>query len=235
MKTITYFFIAIVTLTIIGFPSGEATAQHNEVTKEELWDLLNRNPVVVTRQQAEVTGTPYLFDDFSTGKVTLLNGRETEELSMNYNIHENRIEYSDGSTLFAIPFDGMQEFTFSLPGEIMTFKKGYSTRGLNEDEFVLVLSEGNATALFKYEKNLQQAMASYGTAVRQDEYIDNQTLYIHTDDETSRIRRINERNLLRALDSHRDEMRQFLNSNAIDLTSPNDLKRFFDHYNRISG
>jgi hypothetical protein len=232
MKTITSLLVI---LAGIFLCIETSSAQNNEVTKEEIRDILRGNPVIVARQQAEVTGTPYLLESFTSGKVTLLNGRETEELSMNYNIHENRIEYSDGTALLAIPADGMQQFTFSMPGNVMTFKKGFSTRGLNENDFVMVLSEGTVTALFKYEKNLQQAMASYGTAVRQDEYIDSSTLFIHTDGETDRIRRVNERNLLRAIPSHEDEMRQFLNSNNLDLASPGDLKRFFDHYNRISG
>lgn len=225
--------IFLFTIVLIGV--NTADAQVNEVTKEEIQDILRGSPVIVTRQKVEVTGSPYLYENFRSGKVTLLNGRETEELSMNYNIYENRIEYSDGNTILVIPAQGMQQFSFISSGETTRFKKGFSSNGLEENEFVMVLSEGNATALYKFEKNYQEAMASYGTAIQKDEYIDNSRLYIHSNGETNRIRRINERNLIRSLDSHRDAMREYLSGRNADLSTPDELKRFFDHYNQISG
>lgn len=215
--------------------SNQVRAQTTKVTQEEMMDMMENRSIIVVQRETETIGSPYLYEGFRTGRVTLHNGRQTEELSMNFNIYENRVEYADGSTILAIPSDGIEEFTFTSNGESLTFKKGFSAGGLDPDEFVMVLSEGDVTALYKYEKNFQEAVATYGTAVQRDEYIDNTRFYIHTNGETDRMRRVNERNLIRALNSHQDEMRSFFESQNLNPDSPQDLRRFFNHYNQLAG
>ena len=230
-----YASILFITIAIVTLSSTTAFSQTEDVTREEIRNLLEGSEsVIIVEQQTETIGSPYLYEDFRTGRVTLQNGRQTEEISMNYNIYENRVEYLSNSTILAIPSQGIQEFTFTSQGQTATFKKGFSSRGLDPDEFVLVLSEGDVTALYKYEKNFQEAVATYGTAVQRDEYIDNTRFYVHTNGETERIRRLNERNLIRALNSHQDEMREFIDSQNLDLESPRDLRRFFNHYNQLA-
>jgi hypothetical protein len=220
----------------IALSYTNAYSQTEDVTREEIRNLLEGSEsVVIVEQQTETIGSPYLYENFQNGRVVLQNGRQTEEISMNYNIYENRIEYISGSTILAIPSQGIREFTFTSQGETATFKKGFSSRGLDPEEFVLVLSEGDVTALYKYEKNFQEAVATYGTAVQRDEYIDNTRFFIHKNGETDRIRRINERNLIRSLNSHQDEMREYIESQNLDLETPRDLKRFFNHYNQLAG
>lgn len=227
--------VVLLIVTGMALSGAQAVAQTTEVTQEEIRDMMENRTVLVVQRETETIGSPYLYEGFRTGKITLHNGRQTEELSMNFNIYENRVEYADGSTILAIPSDGIEEFTFTSNGESLTFKKGFSAGGLDPDEFVLVLSEGDVTALYKYEKNFQEAVATYGTAVQRDEYIDNTRLYIHTNGETDRMRRVNERNLIRTLNSHQDEMRSYFESQNLNVDSPRDLRRFFNHYNQLAG
>ncbi|WP_146198603.1 hypothetical protein [Rhodohalobacter mucosus] len=232
MKKITAILLIVSGIVLYG---SSVHAQTTDVTQEEIQEMMENRSLIVVQQETETIGSPYLYEGFRTGRVTLHNGRQTEELSMNFNIYENRVEYADNSTILAIPSEGIQQFTFTSNGESLTFKKGFSASGLDPDEFVLVLSEGDVTALYKYEKNFQEAVATYGTAVQRDEYIDNTRFYTHSNGETDRMRRVNERNLIRALNSHQDEMRSFFESQNLNPDSPQDLRRFFNHYNQLAG
>jgi hypothetical protein len=222
-----------VLLIAVSAPFSILHAQQSEVTVEELRDITRGSAVTVQRQHTDVAGSPYLFDSFVDGYVTLSNGLVTEKLTMNYNIYENRIEYSDGNSILAIENHRMKNFIFERNGDREIFKRGFDARGLERDEFVRLLSEGKVTAFLKYETSFQE-IPSYGQATRRSEFITNKRLYVKKDGETDRIRRLSERNVVRSLDTHRDEMREFARQGNLDLENADDLRKFFAHYNKIA-
>lgn len=211
--------------------STEVSAQ-TEITKEDIQDIVQRHVVVETRT-TEIIGSPYFHDAFTTGYVTLFNNDKTETLTMNYNIYENRIEYSDGNTILAIDGNQIKEFIFNHNGTNQTFRKGYSARGLDANEFVQVMVDGPAKLLVKNEVSYLQDVSSYGTATQRDEYVSNTRVYVHIDGETDRIRRLRERSVLRSFDSHREQLEQYTNENNLDLSELEHVKRLFDYYNSL--
>lgn len=224
----------ILLILLISLPSlmvVDALAQI-EITKEDMKDIIQRNVVLETRA-VDVKGSPYFHESFRDGIVTLFNNSRTETLSMNYNIYENRIEYSDGNTILAINGNQIKEFTFTDSGINQTFRKGFSAGGLDENEFVHVMVDGDAKLLIKNEVSYQQDVSSYGVATQQDEYISNQRIYFHIDGETDRVRRMRERNVLRSFNQHRDQLEKYTNQNRIDLSELNDVKRLFEYYNSL--
>ncbi|TVR19129.1 MAG: hypothetical protein EA391_01380 [Balneolaceae bacterium] len=212
------------------FLPGISNAQ-SEITKEDLRDM-SRNVIPVTRS-TETIGTPYLFDDFQTGIVTLNDGNVTEALSMNFNVHENRVEYADGQAILAFLGDEITSFEIYDGPNLMRFQKGFEARGLEKDEFVQVLSDGPAVGLLKHEVNFQQDVAMYGSATQRDEYVSNMRLYIYEDGNVERIRRLSERRITRAMDADRNELRNFISENNLDLENPYHLRQLFEFYNQI--
>jgi hypothetical protein len=117
--------------------------------------------------------------------------------------------------------------------ESYRFEKGFDSRGLDQDDFVLILSEGPAKGLLKFETSFQQAMASYGTATQQDEYIQDKTLYVHREGNTERVRRLRARNILRELDSHHNELENYISRNDLNLENTDHLMDLFRYYNSL--
>lgn len=227
------FFKTLLILLILlpSFAVVDAFAQI-EITKEDIKDIIQRNVVLETRS-VDVKGSPYFHDSFKDGVVTLFNNSKTETLSMNFNVYENRIEYSDGNTILAIDGSQIKEFTFTENGATQTFRKGFSASGLDETEFVHVMVDGNAKLLIKNEVSYQQDISSYGVATQQDEYISNQRIYFHINGETDRVRRMRERSVLRSFDQHRDRLEAYTDQNGLDLSELNDVKRLFEYYNSL--
>lgn len=225
--------IAVLTIifltTIFIFPQ-DIQAQ-TEISKEDLIDM-TRNVIPVTRS-TETIGTPYLYEEFKDGVVTLKDGNITESLSMNFNVYENRVEYADGRSILAFNGDEISSFEIQDGPDKVIFKKGFEANGLKQDEFVQVLSEGPAIGLLKHEVSFQQNVPTYGSAVQRDEYITNQRLFIYENGETERIRRMNERGITRSLDADREELRNFISENNLDVTRALDLQLLFEFYNQI--
>jgi hypothetical protein len=218
--------ILLITPTLI-FAQSE-----REVTTEDFRNMVD-GKTVHQHRAIETEGTPYLQESFLDGTIVLLNGRKSENLSMKFNLHENSIEFINDESIFIIDGNKIKEFTIRDSDETLTFKKGYSARGLNPEDFVQVLVEGKATVLINHDVSLQSNVATFGTATQKDVYVSNETLYIIKDGESERIRRIRERNILRSFDNHRNEMQNYTKENNLDLSNPKDIKKLFEHYNDL--
>jgi len=231
---VTLFISSLIVFSMLLFASANAQERdESRISVEQLRDLQRGSAVTVHRIETNVTGSPYLHDRFVDGFVKLRNGLLTEKLTMNYNILENRVEYSDGETIRAIEDHRIDEFSFEMGDRSILFRRGFTANGLEPLDFVRVLAEGNVTALLKYESSFRE-IPSYGQATRQAEFTQNQQLYIHRNGDTERVRRLSTRRVVNSLDSHRDEMRDFISQHNLDLSSGDDLERFFNHYNAIS-
>ncbi len=193
---------------------------------------MSRNVIPETRT-TETIGTPYLLDDFQNGVVTLQDGNVTETLTMNFNVYENRVEYADGQSILAFLGDEITSFEIFDGPNILTFKKGFEARGLEKHEFVQVLSEGPSLGLLKHDITFQQNVPTYGSATQRDEFITNMRLFFYENGETERIRRISERGISGSLNANRNELRNFITDNNLDLDNPYDLRQLFEFYNQI--
>lgn len=209
-----------------------AQSSVNEISQEELRGYLGRN-IVPTNRSVETIGSPYLYEEFSRGILTLDNERETEPLLINFNAYQNRIEFQDGGDIIAVPGDRVRNFTFMTDDKQIHFEKGYSARGLDENEFVQVMSEGAITFLRKYEVSFQENIASYGNATQKDEYISNERFYVVVNGEIDRIRRLNERTITRIPDSYKSEMEAFKSEFKPDLSTAEGVAHYFNHYNQL--
>ena len=218
-------------VTLILLP-GKADAQ-SEITVETLRELSEGRSLVRAIREVETTGTPYLFEDFKQGHITLSNGVNSETVMMNYNVHKERVEVIQGEFALSIISDRLAGFEFTDMESRYLFRNGYESRRLSPDEFVRVLAEGEITALLRYSVNLQQDVPSYGVATQRDRYTQSQRLFIKKDGEIERVRRINERSILRSLDDFEDEMRDFVQREQLDFDNPDHLERFFRHYNGL--
>jgi len=219
--------ISLLTSTVIF-----AQTSQEEITSEDLRNLV-RHDVIEGVQTTEVIGSPYLFNNFEEGVITLVDGKNTANLQLNFNIYENRVEFSDAGSIIAVDNKMVDRFAFNNTDNGMEFAKGYNSRRLDNTDFVQVLVDGQVQLLKKYEVSFQENIATYGTATQKDEYISNERYYIHEDGETNHLRNLSERQVLRALNDQRDELETYIGENDIDTTNLEHLAKLIQHYNEI--
>lgn len=219
-------------VTLLSSAAIHAQTSQEKLTTEDLRDIVRFN-VIQEAQSTEVIGSPYLFEDFEEGSITLADGKNTANLQLNFNIYENRVEFADAGSIIAVDNNMVDKFVFKSSSNEMTFAKGFDSRRLDNTDFVQVLVDGPVKLLKKYEVSFQENVATYGTATQKDEYISDERFFIHEDGETNRLRNLSERQVLKTLNNHQDEMESFINENNIDTENTEHLARLILHYNEI--
>lgn len=215
----------LITIPVIG--------QGSDNISDEDFENLLQGSVIPLRDYTETEGSPYFNQSFQSGSITFSSGSTRDDVSFKYNTYEDRLEISFQNRVFAISADQIDRFHINMDGKQYEFQKGFDSRGLDREDFVLILSDGPVKGLLKLDTSFQQAMASYGTATQQDEYISDKTLYVHREGDTERVRRLRVRNVLRELDSHQDELENYINRNDLNLENTDHLVDLFDYYNRL--
>src|SRR6056297_2881467 len=145
-------------ITLLSSSVIFAQTSQEEITSEDLRNLV-RHDVIEGVQTTEVIGSPYLFEDFEVGTITLVDGKNTANLQLNFNIYENRVEFSEAGSIIAVDNKMVDRFAFNSTGNVMEFAKGYNSRRLNNTDFVQVLVDGPVQLLKKYEVSFQENIA----------------------------------------------------------------------------
>jgi len=229
-------FAALVTLTfvfIIFTVQADAQDSTTNLTVEDIRDMA-RTSTVRAHQAVETRGTPYFNEEFSDGAVTFKNGQTTNVLPLRYNAYEGQVQFRDGNNIYAIESNTVEEFELYTSDGIIRFTKGYDARRLSEDEFVAVLSEGDAKFMVKYSVNYHENVSGYGQATQVEEYVQSENFYVKIGDgNVNRIRSLNERRIIRSFPSHRDEIEEYAEENNIQFDNIQHVARLFNYYNSL--
>lgn len=229
-------FIALTALTfalIFGISSIYAQDATTSITVEEMRNM-TRTTNVPVHQAVETKGSPFFNDEFADGSVTFKNGLTTNVLPLRYNAYEGTVQFRDGDNILAINSITIDEFELYAADGIIRFAKGYDARRLSEDEFVAVLADGDAKFMVKYSVNYHENVSGYGRATQVEEYVPSENYYVKFGDgEVDRLRRLNQRRVMRTFPSHTDQLEEYANQNNIQFDNVQDVARLFNHYNSL--
>lgn len=229
MKTVRKLLTSFILLILI-LPSF--VAAQDRIDENDIKDMVLRN-VIPTIQKTEVSGTPYVSEDFTNGSFELYSGSFASGLNMNYNIYEQRIEYISGSETYAIDPANIKQFTLRIDGIDHSFKRGFESKRLAGDQFVEVAAEGPLTFLIKYEVSFNENVSSsYGSATRQVSYSKNERYYFKYGDEVSSIRKLNKRRVMNYFDGNKI-VENFIDQNNLDMSDPDDVAKAIQKYNEL--
>lgn len=205
-----------------------------QMTSEQIRDLTNRSKVIVTEQTSETIGSPFFNDEFIEGSITLQNEQTTNVLPLRYNAYENTLQFQRNNNLYAMDSQTIKEFELYLEDGLIRFVKGYNARRLAEDEFVALLSDGEAKFMVKYSVNFHGNVSGYSQATQVEEYVLAKNFYVKFgDNDVGRIRSLNERRVMRTFPSHREELEEYASQNNIQFDNVQHVARLFNYYNSL--
>ncbi len=230
-------FTSIIALTLLlAFNPDNALSQvqnEAEISPTQMRNLLDANQVPLHRA-TNVEGSPFLLEEFFEGVVKLKNGHTTRPMQIRYNTHTQSVDFMSGNLAFNVTGDQIVSFTFSDGSHNYKFEKGYDARGISEDDFVEIAVQGEATFIVRHSTNFFEDAASYGQATQEDRYVTSEVFYLKVgDDDLNRIRRPNERRVLRNFDRFDNELEQFVDQNNLDLSVREDVVRLVRYYNSL--
>lgn len=221
-----------VLMITIGVTPASVLAQ-DQVDENDIVDMVERN-VVPTIKKTEISGTPYVTDDFTSGSFEVYSGRYANAEYMNFNIYEERLEYRSGNQTYGVDLANIRQFKLSVDGTERLYKRGYDSRRLDGDEFVEVAAEGPLTFLIKYEVNFNEnASSGYGSATKQASFSKNERYYFKEGDKVSNVRRLNERRVMRYFEGS-NTIETFIDQNNLDLSNPRDVAKAVAKFNELN-
>ncbi len=234
MKSI---FTTIITLLFVMAINPQAvlsqTQNEANISSSDMRNMLDSNQIPLHRA-TNTEGSPYMFEEFYEGVVKLKNGHTTRPLQIRYNSHTQSIDFMSGNLAFNVDGEEIESFRFTKDGKEHYFKKGVDARGISEDDFIEVAIEGEATFVIRHYTNFFEDAATYGQATQEDRYVTNMVFYLKVgDDGFNRIRRPNQRRVLRNFDRFENELEQYASQNNLDFSEREDMARLVGYYNSL--
>ena len=116
--------------------------------------LDNATPLESGRYE-DITGSPYLFDDFKEGKIVDLKGKEFNGVPLNFNGYSLNFEVRRGDNLVNLDEKNYRLISFEIDGKKLEFNRGIDAKAPNR--FLQVLYRGKQYIIVKdFKANLQE-------------------------------------------------------------------------------
>jgi len=237
MRSIINFTSAVLAFILFLFLVQQSNAQSVTSSVLQLQEV-GESVIIPLNNYNDIKGSPYYMEDFAEGVITFKNGKSSNPMQLRFNTLDDNFQFKDGKEIFSIDSEVVKEVTLSASNGDITFKKGFDSRRLNQDNFVLILADGPAKFIVKYSTDIRENSTNYGstTSGSGGEFVTSETYYVKFGDrDTERVRSLNERRVMREFPTHRDEVETFANNNRIDFGDPNDVAKLFNYYNSLNG
>ena len=232
-NTLCFVFASLILFWSIFPATLDAQDQTRSVTSEQIRDMA-RTTSVPDMRTVTVEGSPFLSEDFANGSIVLSNNRTTNVLPLRYNAYEGSLQFREGQDIFSIADQDVKEFELYLSDRNIKFKKGFSADRLDPDKFVALMTDGEASFIVLFSKNLREDISGYGQATQVQEYTDSNEFFVKFGDNSpDRLRSLSGRRVLRSFPSHRDQLERYSDHNNLQLDQIVDVAKLFSHYNSL--
>jgi len=208
-------------------------AHAQEITSQQIQDMA-ATTAVPDKRTTETQGSPFFNPEFAQGSITFKNEQTTNVLPLRYDAYRGTLQFRRNNNIFEIDSSVIKEFELYASDGLIKFEKGYEARRLDPDDFVAVMTEGEARFMVHFSKNYRENVSGYGQATQVEEYADSESFYVKFGDgDVERIRSLSERRVMRVFPSHTDELEQYARENNLSFENMRDVTRLFKHYNAL--
>jgi hypothetical protein len=184
-----------------------------------------------------IEGTPYHNIDFLPGAFFQAGAGRHEDILLRYNAYEDWPEMlSEGDSLVLNPAV-VRYFEVQEKGNLITYKNGFTNgrEGIERQNFLQVLHEGNITLLKRHTKKLTPANfdAVFRTGSKYDRFEDQQKYFILLDNgidiEPLRLRK---KDVLERMDRKSDVVEKYARDNRLNFRSETDVVKMMQYAER---
>jgi len=235
MKT-TIFFLSIIFVFIIG--NLTAQSQVTVTNTEEILDKLRLNKSISGNEGAsysEITGSPFLFNDFNKGTIKIISG-EQSEANIRYDVYANEMQIKSNNDIFAIVHPEILK-QIELENSIFVFSNYVKAPGdLNKHDgsYFILKADGKCQLLVKKNLRIQDSEPPklYQEA-KPAKFISIKDTYYLKMNGMPAIKIDNKKDLLSAMENQKQAIDKFLNSNKVSYKSEDDLLKIVLFYNSL--
>jgi hypothetical protein len=227
-------------LLVLSLPmiiSGQAVSGPAGYEETDM-NMINPNRMLLRTKSADAygtQGTPFVFQEFTQGNVYYANQQRVTGILLNYDCHNNRMEYIAGGSVYLLNSSQVNYVEFlSAQGTTMLFEQVF-VGNLKKRIFMEVLYNEKSILYKRYYKEFREA--DYGGAYSQDrrydEYHDRQSYYIKTADDEPHMVKPNKKSVIEILKNKRGELEHFIKKEKPDMKTDAGLVRLISYYDRL--
>ncbi len=184
----------------------------------------------------DVKGSPYFYNDWLKGDVTISNNSIHQNMDLRYNLVNDQLYFKSGNGSVLTFADPVKQFTINSPVEsmqVLTFRNGYQNiPGTTSTSFLEVLTEGKTQLLKKLSKKIQTENVYPNTSTNKF-FTETKTYYIFKDGKGILIRP-DKKSIIFALPNKQAELEAYIKQNRLNLKDDGDLKKLIIYYNSIN-
>ena len=188
----------------------------------------------VNEKEADIKGSPFLFDDWKKGNVLLKTKERIDSALIKYNLYADMLHVKVDDQEYQFNIDVME---FLLPdpvsNETALFRSGFSpVPGMSEKSFYQVLYDGKTKLLIKYKKLIASELTST-PGVKARVFEDQKSYFILT--ASGKMEKIKKKNkgILDLLEDKKEELRKMVDTNKLKLTSDEEIIKVLEYYDSL--
>jgi hypothetical protein len=203
----------------------------------DLTDLDGRS--LLKKYDPEITGSPFINDNWVRAKLTLSRGKEIGPLSIKLNIESNELYFLDSNGKEMIAMDGLVKKVYCIDYYTKdsiryVFKSGYPPiEAQNENYFYQVLTEGRIELLARKYKYISSERKDLSGDVSKSFADGMVILYVYAYGVIQPLK--SNKSFIATLwdEDKQQEMNKYISANKINFKSTSDLIKLFNCYDGI--
>lgn len=183
----------------------------------------------------DAVGSPYLFDEWMPGKVSLFNGTTFENVMLRFDALHNKFFFKRNDSTFELP-DDVTEVRLQNTSENneLDFKKILTAGNrVNLETFVQVLTSGKITLYKEIMKMTEGENYTNGMITSQKKIVSHNSLWTITNNESIPVK-LNKHSLEELTDDKKDAIETFIKSKKLNVKNEKDFTEIIAYYNQIS-
>ena len=228
------FFLFFLTLILVE-SNGQLEFRNSNIGRLMNFEDLNGHSLL-KKSDPDVSGSPFMRDDWAPAKITLSKGKEIGPLMIKLNIESNELYYLDSAGKEMIAADGIVKKIdcvnfYSKDSIRYVFKNGYpSIDKQNENFFYQVLAEGKTELLVKKSKYIRTTKNDLTGDVTKDIVDGADMLYVYANN-TMQIYRPSKSFVIQLLKDKESAISSYIETHKINFKKTAELVMLFNYYN----
>jgi hypothetical protein len=188
----------------------------------------------VNEKDADIKGSPFLFDDWEKGNVLLKTKERVDSVFIKYNLYTDLLQVKVAEQEYQFNID-VWEFLLPDPmtKEMTLFRSGFSpVPGMSEKSFYQVLYDGKTKFLVKHKKLIGSEMTS--TPGVKAKVFEVQKIYfiLTASGKMEKLRKKN-KEILDLLEGKKEELKKMIDSKKIKLVNDEEIISVLEYYDSL--
>lgn len=220
-------YLKITTIVVCLGAIPAITFAQREVATQNFANTTDGGPVSIQKYE-NITGSPYLADDWSIGLVKLQSGKTYKEVKVKYDQVADELHFeNNGKELVFI--NPIAEFKIrSTNGVDLYFKNGFAS---DPKAFYQVLADGKTT-LIKRNRKVIVDKTPFNSATAVKVFEPQTKYYLYRDNKLDAVKN-NKKSVLNALANKKDFLDSYIQKENIDITKDEDFGKLITYYNSL--